>query len=109
MTRSPACLSAWLAPNLVLALTAGPAVAAIPVAEASASRPAICRHRLADGSGPVFSLEGRFVLTSSDQSGAFDAYAARTTSPPRQVLSSFPEDERFLVISDRGGDERTRL
>ena len=80
MTRSPARLSACLASNLVLALTAGPAVAATPDCDASASRPAICRHRLADGSGLVFSPEGRFVLTSSDQSGAFNSYTALTTA-----------------------------
>jgi len=81
MTRSPARLSACLAPNLVLALTAGPAVAAPPPdGEASASRLAICRDRLAGGSGLVFSPEGRFVLTSSDQSGAFNAYTALTTA-----------------------------
>ncbi|WP_312066244.1 hypothetical protein [Brevundimonas sp.] len=82
MTRSPARLSACLASNLVLALTAGPAVAATPVAEAEASRPAICSHRLAGNSGLALSPEGRFVLTSSDPSGAFDDYAAKATSPP---------------------------
>ncbi len=76
MTRSPARLSACLASNLVLALTAGPAVTATPVAEAETSRPAICSHRLAGGSGLVLSPEARFVLTSSDQSGV------RSRKPP---------------------------
>ncbi|WP_313472599.1 S9 family peptidase [Brevundimonas sp.] len=129
MTRSPARLSACLASSLVLALAAGTAAIAAPVAEASAARPAAYSaaqfyetvdHRLAGGSGLAFSPDGRFVLMTSDQSGVFNAYAvpvdggepvALTTSTTNaiQALSWFPEDERILVISDRGGDERTRL
>ena len=125
MTRSQARLFACLASSLVLALAAGTAA----VAEASASRPAAYSaaqfyetidHRLAGGSGLAFSPDGRFVLMTSDRSGVFNAYAvpvdggdsvALTTSTTNaiQALSWFPGDERTLVISDKGGDERTRL
>ena len=131
MTRSPARLSACLASSLVLVLAAGtaePAVAA-PVAESAASRPTAYTaaqfyetvdHRRAGGSGLAFSSDGRFVLMTSDQSGVFNAYAvpvdggaavALTTSTTNAIeaLSWFPADERILVISDRGGDQRTRL
>ena len=129
MTRSPARLSACLASSLVLALAAGTAAVAAPVAEASAARPTAYSaaqfyetvdHRLAGGSGLAFSPDGRFVLMTSDQSGVFNAYAvpvdggepvALTTSTTNAIeaLSWFPTDERILVISDRGGDGRTRL
>lgn len=130
MTRSSARLSACLASSFVLALTAGTtAVVAAPVAASPASRPAAYTaaqfyktvdHRLAGGSGLAFSPDGRFVLMTSDQSGVFNAYAvpvgggapvALTTSTTNAIeaLSWFPADERILVISDRGGDQRTRL
>ncbi|ATC32160.1 S9 family peptidase [Caulobacter vibrioides] len=129
MTRSQASLSACLASSILLALAVTPAAVSAPASGASAARSATYSasqffetidYRLAGGSGLAFSHDGRFVLTTSDRSGVYNAYAvpvqggepiALTTSTTNttQALSWFPKDGRILVISDKGGDERARL
>lgn len=129
MTRSQARLSACLASSIVLALAVAPAAVSAPASGTSAARSAsysaaqffeTIDYRLAGGSGLAFSHDGRFVLTTSDRSGVYNAYAvpvqggepiALTTSTTNttQALSWFPKDGRILVISDKGGDERARL
>ncbi|OYX03220.1 MAG: S9 family peptidase [Caulobacter vibrioides] len=129
MTRSKARLSACLVSSIVLALAVAPAAVSAPASGVSAVRSATYSaaqffetidYRLAGGSGLAFSHDGRFVLTTSDRSGVYNAYAvpvqggepiALTTSTTNttQALSWFPKDGRILVISDRGGDERARL
>jgi Tol biopolymer transport system component len=73
------------------------------------------------GSGRyAFSPDGRHVLIASDQSGVFNAYGlpvaggapvALTASTDNAVfpISYFPNDERVLVTSDRGGNELTHV
>jgi dipeptidyl aminopeptidase/acylaminoacyl peptidase len=73
------------------------------------------------GSGRyAFSPDGRSLLISSDQSGVYNAYRLPLAGgPPVPVTSStdnatfaisfFPNDERVLVTSDRGGNELNHL
>jgi dipeptidyl aminopeptidase/acylaminoacyl peptidase len=129
MTRSQARLSACLASSIVLALAMAPPAVSTAAQAASTAKPAAYSaaqffetvdHKMASGSGLAFSHDGRFVLMTSDRSGVYNAYAvpvqggdpvALTTSTTNavQALSWFPKDGRILVISDKGGDERTRL
>lgn len=130
MPRSRARLSACLTSVVVLALAAAGAALAAPPVQAPTTTSVrtysaaqffeTTEHRLASGSGLVFSPDGRFVLISSDRSGVFNAYAvpvdggepvALTTSATNATyaLSWFPHDDRILVVADRGGDERTHV
>ncbi|MEE9245348.1 MAG: S9 family peptidase, partial [Gemmatimonadota bacterium] len=70
--------------------------------------------------GSSFSPDARQVLVSSNESGIFNAYAIPVDGgDPIQLTASdadairvagyFPEDERFLYLSDRGGDELHHL
>ena len=70
--------------------------------------------------GASFSPDGRTILVSSNASGIYNAYALPVDGgPPVQLTEStdnsvfvqgyFPEDERFLYTSDRGGDELNHL
>ncbi|HEX8192377.1 MAG TPA: S9 family peptidase [Allosphingosinicella sp.] len=73
------------------------------------------------GSGRyAFAPDGRSILISSDQSGVFNAYrlpvaggapVAVTNSRDNATfaISYFPNDERVLVTSDRGGNELNHL
>ena len=70
--------------------------------------------------GASFSPDGQSLLTSSDQSGIFNAYAmplaggapkALTSSTVNSVFAQgyFPKDERILFQSDSGGNELTHI
>ena len=66
--------------------------------------------------GSSFAPAGDKILVSSDQTGIYNAYAVPVDgSPPIQLTDSqedavrvagyFPADERFLYLSDQGGNE----
>nr|MBA2322813.1 PD40 domain-containing protein [Pseudonocardiales bacterium] len=66
--------------------------------------------------GLSFSPDGRKILVSSNRSGVYNAYAVpvdggapvpltRSTSDNISADGYFPRDERFLYVSDRGGNE----
>lgn len=70
--------------------------------------------------GASFSPDGSRILVSSNQTGIFNAYALSVYGgKPRQLTHSttdaiyanayFPEDERIIYSSDRGGDEHTHV
>jgi len=70
--------------------------------------------------GSSFSPDADKVLVSSNESGIFNAYAISVDGrDPIQLTASdadairvagyFPQDERFLYLSDRGGDELHHL
>jgi dipeptidyl aminopeptidase/acylaminoacyl peptidase len=70
--------------------------------------------------GASFSPSKSKVLVSSDRSGIFNAYAIPTNGGDPQPLtqsttdaifaiSYFPEDERILYQSDKGGNEQTHI
>ncbi|MEO1087891.1 MAG: beta-propeller fold lactonase family protein, partial [Acidobacteriota bacterium] len=70
--------------------------------------------------GASFSPDNRHILVSSDASGVFNAYAvpvaggdpvALTDSTDQSIFAVgyFPEDERFLYLSDQGGNELNHL
>ncbi|MEM8997512.1 MAG: prolyl oligopeptidase family serine peptidase, partial [Acidobacteriota bacterium] len=70
--------------------------------------------------GASFSPDNRRILVSSDASGVFNAYAipvdggepvALTDSTDQSIFAVgyFPDDERFLYLADRGGDELNHL
>ncbi len=67
-----------------------------------------------------FSPDGGKVLVSSDRTGVYNAFAlpvaggegiqlTRSGDDTIQVRSYFPRDERFLYLSDRGGNELSHL
>lgn len=69
-----------------------------------------------DYSGASFSPDGSRILVSHNGSGIYNAYAVaadgggeerltHSTTDAILALSWFPDDERFLYTSDRGGDE----
>jgi len=71
-------------------------------------------------SGASFSPDERKILVSSDASGVFNAYAIATDggqqtpltdSPDNAVFAAsyFPFDERFIYLSDEGGNELTHV
>jgi dipeptidyl aminopeptidase/acylaminoacyl peptidase len=77
-------------------------------------------YSLAGSGRYAFSPDGRSLLISSDRSGVFNAYrlpvaggepVALTNSPDNATfaISFFPNDERILVTSDRGGNELNHL
>lgn len=70
--------------------------------------------------GASFSPDGGKILVSSNETGVFNAYAlpVKGGKPVRltdskvsavRVLGYFPKDERFLYVSDQGGNEQTHL
>ena len=70
--------------------------------------------------GASFSPDGSKILVSGDQTGIFNAYAypvsggkpiqlTHSTTDSIYAHSYFPEDERILYSSDRGGDEHTHV
>ena len=70
--------------------------------------------------GSSFSPDGSTILVSSNESGIFNAHAVPISggdpvpltdsdTESIRVVSWFPEDERFLYLSDRGGDELDHL
>lgn len=70
--------------------------------------------------GGWFSPDGSHVLISSDETGVFNAFAlpvngesaVRLTDSKNaaiRVVSYFPADQRFLYVSDGGGDELPHL
>jgi len=70
--------------------------------------------------GASFSPDGSKILVSTDESGVFNAFALPVDGgPPVQlthsttdgiyVASYFPNDERFLYLSDQGGNELTHI
>jgi dipeptidyl aminopeptidase/acylaminoacyl peptidase len=70
--------------------------------------------------GASFSPDGSRILVSSNETGVFNAYAipVKGGKPVRltdskvsavSVIGYFPEDERFLYVSDQGGNEQTHL
>lgn len=71
---------------------------------------------LPSGSGLAFSSETGDILTTSDETGVFNAYRMNTqtgertalttsTTNPIYPISWFPYDERILFSQDGGGDE----
>ncbi len=71
-------------------------------------------------SGASFSPDERKILVSADASGIFNAYAVATDGGQRTRLTNstddavftasyFPFDERFIYLSDEGGNELTHL
>ena len=71
-------------------------------------------------SGASFSPDERKILVSSDESGVFNAYAVTTDGGQQTPLtdstdhavfaaSYFPNDERFIYLSDEGGNELTHV
>jgi dipeptidyl aminopeptidase/acylaminoacyl peptidase len=70
--------------------------------------------------GASFSPDKSKILVSTDESGIFNAYAVTTQGAQRTPLTRsttdsiyafgyFPNDERFLYGSDKGGDENTHV
>ena len=69
--------------------------------------------------GGLFSHDGRRILVTSDRGGAFSAYALpvdgveaeplTTSETEIDVVSWFPEDDRFLFAADDAGDEGFHL
>ena len=70
--------------------------------------------------GASFSPDNRTLLVSSDASGIYNAYAIRisdgtitqlthSTTDSFFAIAYFPNDERFLYQSDRGGNELSHL
>ncbi|MEM6432884.1 MAG: alpha/beta fold hydrolase [Cyanobacteria bacterium P01_D01_bin.115] len=70
--------------------------------------------------GASFEPDNRTLLVSSDASGIYNAYAIRisdgsvtqlthSTTDSIFVIAYFPNDERFLYRSDRGGNELSHL
>lgn len=69
--------------------------------------------------GSSFSPDGSKILVSSDQSGVLNAYALPVAGgEPIQLTRSaetvhaegyFPHDERFLFVTDQGGNELTHV
>jgi dipeptidyl aminopeptidase/acylaminoacyl peptidase len=77
-------------------------------------------YSLAGSPRYAFSPDGRSILISSDQSGVFNAYrlpiaggapvaVTNSTDNATFAISYFPNDERVLVTSDRGGNELNHL
>src|SRR5262245_61947427 len=71
-------------------------------------------------SGASFSADEKQVLVTMDASGVFNAYRipvsggkpevlTRSTTDSIFAVSYFPEDERVLYSSDKGGDELNHL
>jgi dipeptidyl aminopeptidase/acylaminoacyl peptidase len=71
-------------------------------------------------SGTDFSHDGKRILVSSDRTGVYNAYAVpvaggepaqltRSTTDAVMVRSWYPRDDRFLYVSDQGGNERTHV
>lgn len=70
--------------------------------------------------GASFSPDRQNILVSSDETGVFNAFAipvdggapiqlTHSTDDAVMVVGYFPEDERFLYLSDKGGDELTHI
>ncbi|HEX3557046.1 MAG TPA: S9 family peptidase [Thermoanaerobaculia bacterium] len=70
--------------------------------------------------GASFSPDGRKILVGSNQTGVFNVYAIPVDGgKPVQLTASkvssiqpvsyFPNDERFLYLSDQGGNEKSHL
>jgi Tol biopolymer transport system component len=70
--------------------------------------------------GASFSPDNCTLLVSSDASGIYNAYAIRisdgtvtqlthSTTDAIFAIAYFPNDERFLYQSDRGGNELSHL
>jgi len=71
-------------------------------------------------SGASFSPDGTRILVSGDQSGIFNACAlpvdggdpvplTHSTDDAIYALGYFPDDERFLITRDEGGDELNHI
>lgn len=71
-------------------------------------------------SGASVSADGTRILLSSDEDGISNAYAVRITDGEAkqltrsskesvEIVSYFPYDDRFLYLSDRGGNELNHL
>jgi dipeptidyl aminopeptidase/acylaminoacyl peptidase len=70
--------------------------------------------------GASFSPDGRKILVGSNQTGVFNVFAfpvdggkpvqlTDSKVSAIQAISYFPNDERFLYVSDQGGNEKTHL
>jgi dipeptidyl aminopeptidase/acylaminoacyl peptidase len=91
-----------------------------PVRYSAADFFATTAYSLAGSGRYAFSPDGSSLLISSDQSGVFNAYrlpvaggapVAVTNSRDNATfaISFFPNDDRVLVTSDRGGNELNHL
>ncbi|HYO12341.1 MAG TPA: S9 family peptidase [Thermoanaerobaculia bacterium] len=108
-------------------LAVGPGATAEPPTPAAGTKPKQVPQYTIDQflattiySGASFSPDGSKLLVSSNETGVFNAYAIpiRGGKPVRltdskvsaiRVLGYFPKDERFLYVSDQGGNEQTHL
>ena len=98
-----------------------PAATPVPAAPAPAA-PAVPQYTIEQFLGTVnfngasFSPDATKILVGSNQTGIFNAYAVpvtggapvaltHSTTDNVRPLSFFPHDERFLYISDKGGNE----
>ena len=76
-------------------------------------------YSVAAGSGRCFAPDGQSLLTSSDETGIFNAYTLRPDGTKTALTQSaenstyaesyFPADGRVLVEADGGGDELSHL
>ncbi len=101
--------------------TAAPAAAAAaPVRYSASDFFQTTAYAMARSGDYAFAPDGNSILISSDRSGVFNAYrlpldggdpVAITASPDNATfaISYFPNDERVLVTSDRGGNELDHL
>ncbi len=74
---------------------------------------------LANGGGHVWSSDNSKILAQSDASGVFNAIAISTDGTTTQLTSSetdahfaqsfFPDDDRFIVSADQGGNELNHI
>jgi dipeptidyl aminopeptidase/acylaminoacyl peptidase len=94
--------------------------AAQPVRYSAQDFFATTAYSLAGSGRYAFSPDGRSLLISSDQSGVYNAYrlpldggapvaVTSSTDNATFAISFFPNDERVLVTSDRGGNELNHL
>jgi dipeptidyl aminopeptidase/acylaminoacyl peptidase len=109
-----ALLSALAGTSLVAAQTGQPAAPAVPRYTIQQFLTTILYK------SPSFSPDGRKLLVASDETGTFNAFAIPVDGgAPVQlthskvsavdVLGYFPRDERFLYLSDQGGNENSHL
>lgn len=76
-------------------------------------------YSLAAGQGRCFAPDGQSLLTSSDETGIFNAYMLKTDGTKTALTASttdstfarsyFPSDDRVLVEADQGGNELNHL
>jgi dipeptidyl aminopeptidase/acylaminoacyl peptidase len=122
-----AAAAAAAAPAATTAPAAGaPAPAAASSTQSPAAAPAPPRYTIeqflatTNWGGAAFSPDGESLLLSGNPSGVINAFTIPVAGgPPRQLTDSkvsairalgyFPSGDRFLYVSDQGGNEQTHL